>query len=107
MDDRLIRCHLIVRMLVADGIISPSERAFLNDMMAANQLTDSEREQVVNFEGCDEALEHARHLPDTTREELLEQVATAVLSDGGRLGPQVMQAFLELKRALTNVERAA
>src|SRR5262245_61698994 len=81
MDNRVARCHLLVEVLTADGIMTEDERALLEKHMEAHELSDEERHQVRNFESSDGAIAALRDRPEIERQEILDQLVEAALAD--------------------------
>ncbi len=55
----LARCHVLARVLAADGIITTSERAALHAAITYHGLSQEERDQVIHFEGAEGASRRA------------------------------------------------
>jgi hypothetical protein len=56
MDDRVARCHLLAERVAADGIMTDSERQLLEAHMTHHALSPTERRQIRNVAGADQAL---------------------------------------------------
>lgn len=99
MADVLTHCHLIARMLSADGFMAETEREFLRAKMTEMGLSPEQQDQVMHFEGSDEALARARALPEDERKQIREDLIQAAFADG-RLTALEMQVMKELTEAL-------
>lgn len=99
MEERLARCLLIAKVLAADGIMTDSEREFLESAMESLALTDEERVQVRNFEGWDEAEPVVAALSLEAKRELMDGLVSAVLADG-KVSPHEMTTIEKLSAAL-------
>lgn len=82
MNEKVAKCLLVSRVLVADGIMTDDERSFLEAMMAAEGLDPDERRRVIDLEGWDEAERLVRGLPLEQRRALVEQLVDAASADG-------------------------
>ncbi len=99
MSPSLAQCLLVAHVLVADGIITDDERAFLEATCARAGLTAAERQQVSDLDGVDQAKAVLRDLPEAERDHLMELLVDAASADG-RLGPQELAAVRGLATAL-------
>lgn len=86
MNERIARCLLLSKVLVADGIMTENERAFFDRAMTKLGLTDEERRKVIDLEGWDAAETMLRSLPDETKQEIVSELVDAASADG-RLSP--------------------
>ncbi|MEO7735478.1 MAG: TerB family tellurite resistance protein [Kofleriaceae bacterium] len=82
MNEKVARCLLVSKVLVADGMMSDDERGFLDDMMTHLELDAEERRQVVELEGWDDAEPLVRALSIDQRLELIAQLVDAASADG-------------------------
>jgi uncharacterized tellurite resistance protein B-like protein len=82
MNAKVAKCLLVSKVLVADGMMTDEERAFLDTMMMACGLDDDEQRRVVDLEGWDEAEPLLRGLPLEQRRALIEQMVDAASADG-------------------------
>ncbi|OIP43996.1 MAG: hypothetical protein AUK47_01770 [Deltaproteobacteria bacterium CG2_30_63_29] len=99
MDDHVARCHLVASVLAADGRVTPDERAFLNQMMQSLGLDANQQDEVMHFEGADEAIAQVRNLPVESRRIVLDEVVQAALADG-KLGALEMAVVQRITAAL-------
>jgi uncharacterized tellurite resistance protein B-like protein len=82
MNEKVAKCLLISKVLVADGMMTDDERGFLDAVMTAEGLDAGERRQVIELDGWDEAERLARGLPVAQRRALVEQLVDAAAADG-------------------------
>ena len=82
MNDKVARCLLVSKVLVADGMMTDDERGFLDGMMTSLGLDADERRQVIELEGWDEAEPLVRALSVEQRRELIAQLVDAAAADG-------------------------
>ena len=99
MRPEVARCHLIVSVLAADGMMPKVERALLHRIMKQLELTPEEREQIANFEGASDALTAAQSLPAEERQAIADAIVEAALADG-KLSPQETAAVKRITAAL-------
>lgn len=99
MKESVARCHLLARVLAADGIITPEERDLLNTTMAQLQLDDTERDHVTHFEHTNGAEVTLRALPEDDRRAFLDTLVEAALVDG-RLTPHEVATIKAINRSL-------
>jgi len=93
------KCLVVSKVLVADGIMTDDERAFLGAMMERLGLTEDERRSVVEREGFEEADPLVRALPDEERREIVALLVDAASADG-RLSPHELAAVKRVTAAL-------
>jgi uncharacterized tellurite resistance protein B-like protein len=82
MNEKVAKCLLIAKVLVADGMMTDDERGFLDAVMAAEGLDPDERRQVIELDGWDDAERLVRALPIDQRRALIEQLVDAASADG-------------------------
>lgn len=82
MNEKVAKCLLVSKVLVADGIMTDDEHAFLEALMTAEGLDAEERHRVVELEGWDEAERLFGALPLDQRRALLAQLFDAAAADG-------------------------
>ncbi len=99
MELRLAQCLLVAKVLVADGMITPEERRFLDATLARMRLDAAERARVVELDGWDEAEKVVAQMSEDDKRELVELLLTAASVDG-RLSPQEAVAVGKISRAL-------
>jgi uncharacterized tellurite resistance protein B-like protein len=86
MNEKVAKCLLVSKVLVADGMMTDDERGFLDAMMTGLALDADERRRVIELEGWDEAEPFVRELSMEQRRALVEQLVDAASADG-RLSP--------------------
>jgi uncharacterized tellurite resistance protein B-like protein len=99
MNDRVARCLLIAKVLVADGIMTADERSLLTNAMNMLDLDDAEREQVKNLEGLDQAEPIVAGLPLEKKQEVIDFLIEAALADGA-LSKHETEAVKKISEAL-------
>lgn len=82
MNEKVAKCLLIAKVLVADGIMTDDERGFLDAMMAAEGLDADERRRVTELDGWDDAARLVGGLPIEQRRALIAQLVDAASADG-------------------------
>lgn len=93
------KCLLVSKVLVADGIMTENERAFLDRAMRGFGLDDAERRAVLDLEGWDRAEPVVAKLPMEERQAFLSSLMDAASSDG-RLSPLEAKAVQAISKAL-------
>jgi uncharacterized tellurite resistance protein B-like protein len=96
---RVAQCLLVAKVLIADGMITPDERTFLNATLARLGLTPEERAQVVELEGMQEAETIAAAMSEEDKREFVELLLTAASADG-RLSSHEVLTVQQISRAL-------
>jgi uncharacterized tellurite resistance protein B-like protein len=86
MKPNVAKCLLVSKVLVADGMMTENERAFLDRAMKGLGLDEEERKKVVNLDGWDQAEPVVAKLSETERRELLSMLVDAASADG-KLSP--------------------
>jgi uncharacterized tellurite resistance protein B-like protein len=99
MDPRIARCLLVSKILVADGIMTDAERAFLGASMTRMGLTEQERRSVFDLEGWDDAEQALASLSDDDKREIVSTLVDAAAIDG-KLSALEMQAVKRITAAL-------
>ena len=99
MNANMARCLVVSKVLVADGIMTDDERAFLAALMDRLGLTEDERRGVVELEGLDEADRIVGALSADERREIVELLVDAASADG-RLSPHELAAVQRVSAAL-------
>lgn len=82
MKPALAYCHMIARVVAADGQMNDAEREILETAMEQAELSDDERDAVRHFEGAEEADAALESLDQETKERLRDELLKAVLVDG-------------------------
>lgn len=99
MNPNVAKCLLVTKVLVADGIMTENERAFLAIAMKNLGLTDAERQRVFDLEGWDQAEPIVAKLSEDEKRELAGMLVDAASVDG-RLSPLEAQAAKRITKAL-------
>lgn len=99
MNQNVAKCLVVSKVLVADGIMTDDERAFLHAMMERLALTEEERRSVVELEGLDEAEPIVRALSVEERQQIVELLVDAASADG-KLSPHEFSAVKRVTAAL-------
>ncbi len=99
MNTKVAKCLLISKVLVADGMMQESERAFLDRLMTKLGLDGDERRSVIELEGWDEAEGIANALSLEERLELVELMVDAASADGHLSGNE-LQTIKRVEQAL-------
>jgi uncharacterized tellurite resistance protein B-like protein len=99
MEMRVAKCMLVSQVLVADGIMTENERAFLDRAMTQLGLSPAERRQVIDLEGWDEAEPLVAQLSEPEKREILDVLVDAASADG-KLSPLEMQTVKRITAGL-------
>ena len=99
MNEKVAKCLLVSKVLVADGMMTDDEHSFLDAMMTAEGLDPGERRQVIELEGWDDAERLFRALPLDQRRALIEQLVDAASADG-RLSAHELATIRQLEAQL-------
>ena len=82
MNHDVAACLLVSKVLVADGMMTDDEHAFLADLMTRFGLGDEDRKRIIELEGWDEAEPFLRALPVEQRQAIVELLVDAASADG-------------------------
>ena len=99
MDPKVAKCLLVSKVLVADGMMTEDERAFLERTMRGLGLDERQRQRVVDLEGWDEAEPVVAKLSADEKRELVAMLVDASSADG-RLSPHEMATVKRITEAL-------
>ena len=99
MKTNVAKCLLVSKVIVADGMVTDDERAFLDGVMTKLGLDPDERRGVIDLEGWDDAEQVLAGLPIDERLALIEMLVDAASSDG-HLSPTEMAAIKRVEAAL-------
>jgi uncharacterized tellurite resistance protein B-like protein len=99
MEPRIAKCLLLSKVLVADGIMTENERAFLDGAMTKMGVLPEERRGVLDLVGWDEAEAALTGLSNDDKRELVSQLVDAASADG-RLSPLEMAMVKRISAAL-------
>lgn len=99
MNPKVAKCLLVSKVLVADGIMTENERAFLDKVMRGLGLDDGERRGVLDLDGWDRAEPVVAQLSLDEKRELVDTLVDAASADG-RLSPLEMSTVKRITSAL-------
>jgi uncharacterized tellurite resistance protein B-like protein len=99
MSPKVAKCLLVSKVLVADGIMTENERAFLDKVMQGLGLDATERRRVLDLEGWDQAEPALATLSEDEKRELVSMLVDASSADG-RLSPLELQTVKRITAAL-------
>lgn len=99
MDPKVAKCLLVSKVLVADGIMTENEHAFLERLMKKFELDEGQRKTVVNLEGIDQAEAFVAKLSMEEKQEMATVLVDAASADG-RLSPLEMKVVRGITEAL-------
>jgi uncharacterized tellurite resistance protein B-like protein len=99
MTPNVAKCMLISKVLVADGMMTDEEHAFLDGLMTKLGLGADERKAVIELEGWDDAepIVEAMSLDDKLA--VVELMVDAASADG-HLSPNELATIQRVERAL-------
>lgn len=98
-NQNVAKCLVVSKVLVADGIMTDDERAFLRAMMERLGLTEDEQRSVVELEDLDEAEPIVRALSVEERQQIVELLVDAASADG-KLSPHEFSTVKRVTAAL-------
>ena len=99
MNANMAKCLVVSKVLVADGIMTDDERAFLAEMMRRLGLTADEQRSVIELEGLDEADQIVATLSADERRDIVGLLVDAASADG-KLSPHELAAVKRVTAAL-------
>jgi len=99
MTSNVAKCLLISKVLVADGMMDDSERAYLDAIMTRMGLDADERHSVIELENWDAAEAIVAELSVEERLDLIELLVDAAASDG-HLSPHELATIQRVEKAL-------
>lgn len=99
MNDSVAKCLVVSKVLVADGMMTDEEKAFLDDMMTTLALSDDEKRAVHDLDGVDQAMTQVKALPVEQRQDIVEQLVDAASADG-KLSPLELDVVKRVTKAL-------
>ena len=99
MDQKVAKCLLVSKVLVADGIMTENEHAFLERLMKKFELDEKQRKTVIDLEGIDQAEAFVAKLSMEERQEMATVLVDAASADG-RLSPLEMKVVRGITEAL-------
>jgi uncharacterized tellurite resistance protein B-like protein len=98
-DAKVAKALVVSNVLVADGMMTDDERAFLDDFITNLGLDDEQRRAVTDLEGLDDAAAVVRKLSEDERREMVGLLVDASASDG-KLSAHEMDVVKRLTAAL-------
>lgn len=99
MNANVAKCLVVSKVLVADGMMTDEEKAFLDGMMTSLGLTDAEKRTVHDLEHVDEADALVKTLPVDERQDIVSRLVDAASADG-KLSPLEMDVVKRVTKAL-------
>jgi uncharacterized tellurite resistance protein B-like protein len=99
MDVKTAKCLLVAKVLVADGMMTENERAFLDEVMEKIGLGPLDRRRVIDLEGWDEAEPVVAKLSTDEKREVVSMIIDAASADG-KLSPLEMATVKRITAAL-------
>lgn len=99
MNPNVAKCLVVSKVLVADGMMTDEERAFLAGMMDKLGLTDEERRRVIDLKGLDDADAIVGQLSIEERRDVVSVLVDAASADG-KLSPLEMSTVKRVSKAL-------
>src|SRR5262245_63574082 len=82
MDAKTAKCLLVAKVLVADGMMTENERAFLDEAMERIGLGPIERRRVIDLDGWDEAEPSLATLSLDEKRDVVAMIVDAASADG-------------------------
>lgn len=99
MNANVAKCLVVSKVLVADGMMTDEEKAFLDGMMTALGLSEVEKRTVYDLEDIDQADAMVKQLPAEERQDIVSRLVDAASADG-KLSPLEMDVVKRVTRAL-------
>jgi uncharacterized tellurite resistance protein B-like protein len=99
MTPNVAKCLLVSKVLVADGMMADSERAYLESIMVRFGLTPEERHGVIELEDMEAAEPILAALSVEDRLDIIELLVDAAASDG-HLSPHELSTIQRVEKAL-------
>ncbi len=99
MKPHVAKALLVSKILVADGIMTDDEKAFLADVFTKLGLDETEKQRVIELEGWDEAEALIQAWTDDEKREVVELLVDAAAADG-RLSPNELAEIKSVEAAL-------
>ncbi len=99
MNPNVAKALLVSKVLVADGIMTDDEHAFLTDIMTKLGLTDAEKQSVTDLEGWDQAELQIKAWSEEEKRGVVELLVDAAAADG-RLSASELAEIQSVKLAL-------
>jgi uncharacterized tellurite resistance protein B-like protein len=98
-DPKVAKALVVSNVLVADGMMTDEERAFLDDFITTLGLDDEQRRAVIDLEGADDAAAVVHQLSEDERRDIVGLLVDACASDG-KLSPHELDVVKRLTAAL-------
>lgn len=99
MDPRVAKCLLVSKVLVADGMVTENERAFLDRLMKRLELDEAQRQSVIDLVDIDKAEAEVNKLSKEEKQEMVSVLVDAASADG-RLSVLELKVVRDLSFAL-------
>jgi len=99
MNERIAKCLLISKVLVADGIMTAEEKQFLKRSMDGFSLSPADQQKVIDLDGWDDAEPIVAKLSEDEKRQLVDELVNAALIDG-QLGKQELEVVKHISKAL-------
>ena len=99
MTPAIAKCLVVSKVLIADGMVTDDERAFLQALMDRLGLSPAERDRVIKLEGLDMAEAVVLKLPLEERQAVVELLFDAASADG-KLSPLEAKTVARISAAL-------
>lgn len=99
MKPNVAKALLVAKILVADGVMSAEEKAFLADISSLLGLDEGERQRVADLEGWDEAEVMIKAWTDDEKREVVALLVDAAAADS-RLSPTELAEIKSVELAL-------
>ena len=99
MDPRVAKCLLVSKVLVADGMVTENERAFLDRLMKRLELDEPQRQSVIDLIDLDKAESIVAQLSKDEKQEMVSLLVDAASADG-RLSVLELKVVRDLSFAL-------
>ncbi len=99
MSPNVAKCLLVSKVLVADGMMTENERAFLDRAMKGMGLDENERKKGVNLDDWDKAEPVVAKLSEQERRDLVSMLVDAASADG-KLSPLELATVKRITKEL-------
>src|SRR3954466_9504369 len=99
MTPAVAKCLVVSKVLIADGMVTDEEHAFLAALMDRLGLSDADKKRVIRLDGLDMAEAVVLQLPLEERRQLIEVLFDAASADG-KLSPLELKTVQRVSAAL-------
>lgn len=99
MDVNVAKALVVSKVLIADGMMTDDEHAFLDQLFASLGLSDAQRRAVTELEGVDEAEAIVRGLSVDERRDVVALLVDASSADG-KMSPHELEVVKRVTAAL-------